>query len=97
MIKITLHAEEVRGCRWDLFTKAYHRLNTATPEEIYIDTLDAALKKAGVNGPGDLKKLLSYTDGKKYLCICFEMTDKGQLITFEGSDAVHKIQEPSAS
>lgn len=95
MTKITILAEKISGGRWDVFTDAFNRLNTATPVPIEQKTLNKALKAASVRNPEQLPNLLKTTEAKKYLCICFDLTEHGQRLSFCGSDVPHKIKDPS--
>ena len=97
MNKITLPIHKIRECRWDAFTSAYRRLNTATSVPIEVKTLDKALKRAGVKKREDLPNLLKFTNKKKFLCMSFDITEKGQLILFSGSNIPHRIKEPPLS
>ncbi|MHC4264352.1 MAG: hypothetical protein ACYSUK_00245 [Planctomycetota bacterium] len=93
--RITILSHKIKDKRWDAFTDAFARLNTATLVPISIDTLERALKNAGVFSPDDLPKLLSFTDGQKYLCMSFIGDVFGQTITFSGSDKPFKVKDPA--
>ena len=97
MTKITLLAHKIREGRWDAFTDAYRRLNTATTVPIEVRTLNKALKRAGVRRREDLPNLLKFTEKKKYLCISFDITARGQFILFSGSNIPHRIEDPPLS
>ena len=97
MIKITLPIHKIEECRWDAFTAAYRRLNTATSVPIEVKTLNKALKRAGVKKREDLPNLLKLIGKKKFLCISFDISEKGQLILFSGSNIPHRIEDPPLS
>lgn len=97
MNQITILADKIRQARWDAFADAFFRLNMATPVEIEVETLNRALKEAGVENPKELPKLLELVGDNKYLCMTFDIVEENQRITFTGTNTPMKIKAPDAA